>query len=60
MSASSAVSYSDDGSGTTCGGWLLRYRDGTPPGASTAMPPLALPGLETYRTRWLEQLVATP
>jgi L-fuculokinase len=54
------VSYSDDGSGTTCGGWLLRYRDGTPPGASTAMPPLALPGLQTYRTRWLEQLVATP
>jgi sugar (pentulose or hexulose) kinase len=51
-----AVSYSDDGSGTTCGGWLLRYRDGTPPGASTLMLPLPLPGLATYRDRWLNAL----
>ncbi|ALK95442.1 L-fuculose kinase [Massilia sp. WF1] len=51
-----AVSYSDDGSGTTCGAWLLRYRDGTPPGAGAAVAPLSLAGLEAYRARWLDAL----
>jgi sugar (pentulose or hexulose) kinase len=51
-----AVSYSDDGSGTTCGGWLLRYRDGTPPGTVTAVAPVSLAGLEAYRARWLDAL----
>lgn len=51
-----ALSYSDDASGTTCGGWLLRYRDATPPGASVAKPPRVLAGLDGYRTRWREAI----
>lgn len=47
-----ALSYSDDASGTTCGGWLLRYRDATPPGASVFKAPRALAGLEAYRAKW--------
>ena len=47
-----ALSYSDDASGTTCGGWLLRYRDGVVPAASQPKPPRALAGLEAYRARW--------
>ena len=47
-----ALSYSDDASGTTCGGWLLRYRDATPPGLSVPKPPRALAGLEAYRAKW--------
>jgi sugar (pentulose or hexulose) kinase len=47
------VSYSDDASGTTCGGWMLRYRNGAPPGASTPMAPRTPAGLEAYRARWL-------
>lgn len=50
------VSYSDDGSGTTCGAWLLRYRDAIPPGSSTAIAPLAPSGFAGYRTRWLQML----
>ena len=46
------VSYSDDASGTTCGGWMLRYRDAPPPGTSTAIAPWAPAGLEAYRARW--------
>lgn len=46
------VSYSDDASGTTCGGWMLRYRDGVPPGSSTRMPARAVAGLADYRRRW--------
>jgi hypothetical protein len=52
------VIYSDDASGTTCGGWLLRYRDGVPPGTSTRIEALALPGLDAYRQRWLEAVSA--
>jgi sugar (pentulose or hexulose) kinase len=51
-----SVAYSDDASGTTCGGWLLRYRDGVPPGASTRVAALDFPGLEAYRQRWLDAL----
>ena len=47
-----AVSYSDDASGTTCGGWMLRYRDGTPPGSSTPMAPRMPAGFDAYRARW--------
>jgi sugar (pentulose or hexulose) kinase len=46
------VSYSDDASGTTCGGWMLRYRDAAPPGASTAIAARAPAGLAAYRARW--------
>jgi sugar (pentulose or hexulose) kinase len=46
------VGYSDDASGTTCGGWLLRYRDATPPGASVPQAPAAIAGLDAYRARW--------
>ena len=55
-----AVSYSDDASGTTCGGWMLRYRDGTPPGSTTLMPPRAVNGLQAYRRRWQEALQGVP
>jgi len=47
-----AVSYSDDASGTTCGGWLLRHREGVAPGAGRVKPPRALAGLAAYRERW--------
>jgi len=53
-----SVSYSDDASGTTCGGWLLRYRDGVPPGDSRRIEALDLPGLAAYRQRWLDALSA--
>jgi sugar (pentulose or hexulose) kinase len=46
------VSYSDDGSGTTCGAWLLRFRDAEAARTTTRIEPLALPGLEAYRARW--------
>jgi sugar (pentulose or hexulose) kinase len=46
------VSYSDDASGTTCGGWMLRYRDAAPPGASSAIAARAPAGLAAYRARW--------
>ncbi len=46
------VSYSDDASGTTCGGWMLRYCDAAPPGTSTAIAPCAPAGLAAYRARW--------
>jgi hypothetical protein len=54
-----AVSYSDDASGTTCGGWLLRYRDGVAPGSSTALSARALAGLGRYRQAWLAELALT-
>ncbi|QOY96082.1 L-fuculose kinase [Massilia sp. UMI-21] len=47
-----ALSYSDDASGTTCGAWLLRYRDATPPGQGVPKPPRALAGLDAYRAKW--------
>ena len=53
------VSYSDDASGTTCGGWMLRYRDGTPPGASTGIAARAVSGLSAYRERWLSAIGLT-
>jgi sugar (pentulose or hexulose) kinase len=46
------VSYSDDASGTTCGGWMLRYRDAAPPGAASAIAPRPPAGLEAYRAHW--------
>jgi len=51
-----AVSYSDDASGTTCGGWMLRYRDVPPPGSSAAIAAQAPVGLEAYRDRWRSAL----
>ena len=51
-----ALGYSDDASGTTCGAWLLRYREATAPGANLPKPPRALAGLEQYRTNWRSAL----
>ena len=51
-----AVSYSDDASGTTCGGWLLRYRAATPPGHHRPTPPRTIEGLSAYRTTWRNAL----
>jgi sugar (pentulose or hexulose) kinase len=51
------VSYSDDASGTTCGGWLLRYRDATAPGSARAMSPCPIEGLAAYRARWRAALI---
>jgi sugar (pentulose or hexulose) kinase len=52
------VTYSDDASGTTCGGWMLRYRDGVPPAGKHEIAALALApaGLKGYRLLWLNQL----
>jgi sugar (pentulose or hexulose) kinase len=47
------VSYSDDASGTTCGGWMLRYRDSRPPAGARDVAPVAPDGLAEYRQRWL-------
>jgi sugar (pentulose or hexulose) kinase len=46
------VSYSDDASGTTCGGWMLRYRDAAPPGSCTAIVARAPMTIGAYRARW--------
>lgn len=48
-----AVSFSDDASGTTCGGWMLHHW-----GSSSALrcqpaPSIELAGWEAYRDRWL-------
>ncbi|MCS0630116.1 FGGY family carbohydrate kinase [Telluria mixta] len=50
------VSYSDDASGTTCGGWMLRYRDAAAPGTSTAIAARVPAGLDGYRARWRDSL----
>ena len=47
-----AVTYSDDASGTTCGGWMLRYRDAPPPGTSTPVAARLPAGLDAYRATW--------
>jgi len=54
-----SLAYSDDASGTTCGGWLLRYRDATPPPPRPPKPPRTVAGLPTYRTAWRTAL-STP
>jgi sugar (pentulose or hexulose) kinase len=50
------VSYSDDASGTTCGGWMLRYRDAAPTGTSTTIAARDPEGFSAYRARWLGAL----
>jgi sugar (pentulose or hexulose) kinase len=50
------VSYSDDASGTTCGGWMLRYRDAPLPGGSTAIAAQAPVGFSAYRDSWRSAL----
>ncbi|QJE01954.1 L-fuculose kinase [Massilia forsythiae] len=52
------VSYSDDASGTTCGGWMLRHRARPAPGSSTPVAALPIAGLDAYRRRWLDALRA--
>jgi len=46
------VAYSDDASGTTCGGWMLRYRDAPPPGTATPVAGRMPAGFDAYRARW--------
>jgi L-fuculokinase len=53
------VTYSDDASGTTCGGWMLRYRDAVPPAGARAVQAQAPAGLDEYRQRWLSALRAS-
>jgi hypothetical protein len=50
------VTYSDDASGTTCGGWMLRYPDGAPPAGARHVGALVPAGLDDYRRRWLAAL----
>jgi sugar (pentulose or hexulose) kinase len=47
-----AVGYSDDASGTTCGGWMLRYPAAPAPGTVTRVAPQAPGGIAAYRARW--------
>jgi len=49
-----SVQCSDDASGTTCGAWLLRYRDACPVRDGREAIALQLPGLVGYRTHWRE------
>jgi sugar (pentulose or hexulose) kinase len=48
-----AVSYSLDPSGTTCGGWMLRYRGSAAAGKSFVTQPRPLELLDAYKQRWL-------
>jgi L-fuculokinase len=50
------VTYSDDASGTTCGGWMLRYRGRRPERHDTILERRTPPGLMEYRRRWLAAL----
>lgn len=54
-----SLAYSDDASGTTCGGWLLRYRDATPTTQHHPKPPRTITGLSAYRAAWRTAL-STP
>jgi len=54
-----AVAYSDDASGTTCGGWMLRYRDASPPGTATAVAARLPAGFDAYRARWRTAVAQT-
>ncbi len=54
-----ALAYSDDASGTTCGGWLLRYPDAPPTARHHPKPPRTVAGLPAYRTAWRTALGTT-
>jgi len=47
------VAVSDDGSGTTCGGWMLARWGCRPAPNARAVAVLDLPGWADYRERWL-------
>lgn len=50
---------SDDTNGTTCGAWLLHRGTKAPaPARNAAEPPMAITGLEAYRTRWQDLLAS--
>lgn len=57
---SQPVHIMSDPSGTARGAWLLAHwgkAEAAPPTLSPASPPLAVPGLATYRAAWREQAV---
>lgn len=54
-----ALAYSDDASGTTCGGWLLRYPDAPATAQHHSKPPRTVAGLPAYRTAWRTALATT-
>jgi len=54
------VSYSDDGSGTTCGAWLLRYPDSIPPASGKTVPPTSCESLLAYRQHWRDAVLNDP
>lgn len=54
------LAYSDDASGTTCGGWLLRYRDATPTVHQNPKPPRTVAGLSAYRDAWRAAVSTAP
>jgi hypothetical protein len=54
------VSYSDDGSGTTCGAWLLRYPDSIPPASGKTVPPIDCESLLAYRQHWRDAVLNDP
>ena len=50
------VAYSDDASGTTCGGWMLRYPAACPPrGRQDPIEPAPV-DLTVYRQQWRDRL----
>jgi L-fuculokinase len=46
------VQVSSDTSGTTCGGWMLRYWGRMPGGANVAAGAMELSGLPAYQAQW--------
>ena len=50
------VSESDDGSGTTCGGWLLHHWGRSLRAPASAAIPSNIAGLQQYRSRWRASL----
>lgn len=56
LRAPQPVTYSDDTSGTTCGGWMLRQRHAAPQHTGHDVEAWSPPGLASYRARWRQEL----